>query len=517
MAFRTKKISQMDPKGANLASTDLLEISELVSGSYVTKSITGAEIIASVPASVTAWGTITGTLSAQTDLNTALSGKVPTTRTISTTAPLSGGGDLSANRTLSIATANTTTTGALSSTDWNTFNGKQPLLVSGTNIKTINGTTLLGSGDLVVGGSSAITIGTTAITSGTVGRVLFQGTGNVVQQSTNLFWDNTNNRLGIGTSSPAFPLDVTYNDNSYNLGLSVRNTNTGTTALIGYSIYNSSNVKTASFVFAPSNFAIASLANTVIFSSEGSQKLGFIANSGNGGTAQDIYFSTSGGNSTYQIQIKGNTGNVQIGTNTDAGFKLDVNGTARVSGTLNLNSSVNIANNNQFSLNYINFSAVTANQGIASTFSPNGTPSGYAYNFQFSKSSTANGNGLLIIGGGSSSGGNASNKHVISTSCYGSGTGQPLVLRTATTGQGFDSVNDHLTIFPTGNVVIQNVALSATDIASSKLTIESTTQGFLPPRMTTTQKNAIASPATGLMVYDTTLNVITYYNGTTWI
>ena len=63
MAFRTKKISQMDPKGSNLASTDLLEISELVSGSYVTKSITGAEIIASVPASVTAWGPITGTLS----------------------------------------------------------------------------------------------------------------------------------------------------------------------------------------------------------------------------------------------------------------------------------------------------------------------------------------------------------------------------------------------------------------------------------------------------------------------
>jgi hypothetical protein len=35
--------------------------------------------------------------------------------------------------------------------------------------------------------------------------------------------------------------------------------------------------------------------------------------------------------------------------------------------------------------------------------------------------------------------------------------------------------------------------------------------------MTTTQKNAIASPAAGLMVYDTTLNVISYYNGTSWI
>jgi len=46
MAYRERqKISQMTPKGSNLASTDLIEISELVSGSYQTKSITGQEII----------------------------------------------------------------------------------------------------------------------------------------------------------------------------------------------------------------------------------------------------------------------------------------------------------------------------------------------------------------------------------------------------------------------------------------------------------------------------------------
>ena len=46
------------------------------------------------------------------------------TTTISTTAPLSGGGDLSANRTLSISQAGASTDGYLSSTDWNTFNNK---------------------------------------------------------------------------------------------------------------------------------------------------------------------------------------------------------------------------------------------------------------------------------------------------------------------------------------------------------------------------------------------------------
>jgi nitrogen fixation protein len=85
--------------------------------------------------------------------------------------------------------------------------GIQPTLQSGTSIKTINGNSLLGSGDITVGGG--ITVGTTAVTSGTIGRVFFQGTGNVVQQSGSLFWDNTNSRLGIGaTPSTTVRLDV---------------------------------------------------------------------------------------------------------------------------------------------------------------------------------------------------------------------------------------------------------------------------------------------------------------------
>lgn len=86
----------------------------------------------------------------------------------------------------------------------------QPTLVSGTNIKTINGNSLLGSGDLVIsGGGGAIAVGTTAVTSGTVGRVFFQGAGDVVQQDSSLFWDNTNKRLGVGaTPATTVRLDV---------------------------------------------------------------------------------------------------------------------------------------------------------------------------------------------------------------------------------------------------------------------------------------------------------------------
>jgi len=52
----------------------------------------------------------------------------------------------------------------------------------------------------------------------------------------------------------------------------------------------------------------------------------------------------------------------------------------------------------------------------------------------------------------------------------------------------------------TGLVVGANV--SSLD-ASAILQTDSTTQGLLPPRMTTAQMNAISSPATGLMIYDT--------------
>lgn len=60
---------------------------------------------------------------------------------------------------------------------------------------------------------------------------------------------------------------------------------------------------------------------------------------------------------------------------------------------------------------------------------------------------------------------------------------------------------------------------TATPDASSMLDVSSTTTGFLTPRMTTTERNAIASPADGLIVYDVTLKSFFHYNTTTstWV
>lgn len=58
---------------------------------------------------------------------------------------------------------------------------------------------------------------------------------------------------------------------------------------------------------------------------------------------------------------------------------------------------------------------------------------------------------------------------------------------------------------------------SSAPAASALLDMVSTSKGLAPPRMTTTQKNAISSPLTGLIVYDTNLNALQIYNGSSWV
>jgi hypothetical protein len=57
---------------------------------------------------------------------------------------------------------------------------------------------------------------------------------------------------------------------------------------------------------------------------------------------------------------------------------------------------------------------------------------------------------------------------------------------------------------------------TASPNASAILDAQSTTKGVRMPNMTTTQKNAIVSPAAGLMVFDTTLAKLSVYSGVAW-
>ena len=58
---------------------------------------------------------------------------------------------------------------------------------------------------------------------------------------------------------------------------------------------------------------------------------------------------------------------------------------------------------------------------------------------------------------------------------------------------------------------------TATPAASAKLDITSTTQGLLPPRMTTAQRDAIVSPATGLVIFNTSTNSLETKNSSGWV
>ncbi|NRS87257.1 hypothetical protein HNQ02_000157 [Flavobacterium sp. 7E] len=65
------------------------------------------------------------------------------------------------------------------------------------------------------------------------------------------------------------------------------------------------------------------------------------------------------------------------------------------------------------------------------------------------------------------------------------------------------------------NLTVAQVGIgTVTPDATAVLDVSSTTQGMLTPRMTTTQRNAITTPANGLMVYDTTLKSFYYYDTT---
>lgn len=67
------------------------------------------------------------------------------------------------------------------------------------------------------------------------------------------------------------------------------------------------------------------------------------------------------------------------------------------------------------------------------------------------------------------------------------------------------------------NVIAQNVGIgTSTPDASAKLDIVSTNSGVLLPRMNTTQRDAIASPAVGLTIYNTDVDCINIYTGSCW-
>jgi hypothetical protein len=140
-AVATKQDSDSDLTAiAGLTGTGVLV--RTGTGTATVRTITGdSEIVVSNGSGVSGNPTlsIASTIARDLEVTAAVSGKVDTSRTISTTAPLAGGGDLSANRTLSISQSGSASDGYLSSTDWNAFNSKVSSSRSITGAKSITG------------------------------------------------------------------------------------------------------------------------------------------------------------------------------------------------------------------------------------------------------------------------------------------------------------------------------------------------------------------------------------------
>ena len=165
---------------------------------------------------------------------------------------------------------------------------------------TISGTTLLTNGFRANNnGITATTISATSVSLPfSSGSTLFAGTsGQISQNNSQFFWDNVNNRLGVGTNSPQAKLDVA--------------SSTGNTAIhITSSALTNSDINFINSGYPLPRWTIRG---------------GAAAN----GSSGALVFQRLGG--TYVMSITENT-NVLIGTATDAGFKLDVNGSTNVTG-----------------------------------------------------------------------------------------------------------------------------------------------------------------------------------------
>lgn len=90
-------------------------------------------------------------------------------------------------------------TGALSASDWNIFNNKENVLTFNNGLSRVGNAVGIGT---LTGGM---------ITGFTPGQLVFGSPTNRLTQSNNLFWDNTNGRLGVGTNTPTMLLQVNGN------------------------------------------------------------------------------------------------------------------------------------------------------------------------------------------------------------------------------------------------------------------------------------------------------------------
>ena len=259
---------------------------------------------------------------------------VTNARLINTTSPLVGGGDLSADRTISIPAATSLVSGHLTATDWNTFNNK-------------------------VGGTGA------------TGQVAYWNGTNSQTGDNNLVWNAASIRLGIGRTSTARRLEIQQGvggiasalgiykgDGTLPFIMGIESQSTDDTILaatVGIRFYTGSTIGGAATL--PTNERMrlyGATGNLVIggtFASDGGQRLQVYGDTllrGSGATSATNALTVQNSSSTNLLTVR-NDGAVAIGAaNYNDGLRINRNPTL-ASSTSNL---VNVAIQNTVNVFY---------------------------------------------------------------------------------------------------------------------------------------------------------------------
>jgi hypothetical protein len=227
---------------------------------------------------------------------TALNGLSADVQTISTGTTGSDFNVVSSgtDHQFNIPTASATNRGALSTTDWSTFNSKQAALVSGTNIKTVNGNSLVGSGNVNIGpkligwsgGLGTTTTGTTltvchsllipanTLSLNNILQVqfrMFRQSGNLGQLYGRIYFNTTNSLTGATLFNTTFTMN---GGGSQYVGLVERNFGYNGTVLSSYSNTAFSDYTTGVALNVSFNYAVN---NYILFTMQ-CQNSGDVAN-----------------------------------------------------------------------------------------------------------------------------------------------------------------------------------------------------------------------------------------------
>ena len=387
------------------------------------------------------------------------------------------------------------------------LDAKQDTLVSGTNIKTINSTSLLGSGDIAIAANPA----------GTAGQIQFSD-GSAFAADSNLFWDNTNKRLGVGTSSPQSDFDVlTSNGAGFlrvaaNGGGSVRMTGDFSFAVNARGSISFENNTTEIARVASTGLGVGTLSNPTARLQ--------VKGSGSTSATTSLLVQNSSGTEFLKVDDSGvfsvngfifNSNNIQPKVNGFIAIDRDTNklfGVRDLGGTRNFLLVQSSSGSNFADITMNTDHLVVKKEGTVGI----GTTTPTARTHIKGSGSTSATTSLLVQ--------NSSGTELLKVTDDGNVqmSGQALsgvsVLNNSSSLR-FDSGGVTGVMRMQGNAV--GIGNNTTGDASALLTLTATTKGFLPPRMTTTQKNSISTPAEGLMVMDITTHKLCVYDGTSWV